>query len=495
MPMKDMTIFRIVRFTFAMALAWAVMSGAGHADTRIFSVQTDRPGVTVTSVQLNGQSLSEAGRSDTTTFFEIDMGSATIPCSNKLAFFASNGQRLEFIVDLCAHNWQVTLPLGVAAAPPPPQPSAPSAPSNALTSLTIYTDDPDIGIEEVNLDRAPMTINSNQANAVTIALPPGAGATCDRDLGLLLTDGRRIARLVDICSSNGAIIVALDGDTITPATPPAGPVPPRVTVAPPPIVAAPTPDNGEFLVIDYLAWEFFNDGGRSSLVYGQANSNQTEFHASCNRGSNQVDISIARTAPGVQPGAPLPITFTAGVFSETFTATGSQPNAISGLSIPELTIPADNPIWTNLIQKDFLVIQTGSASAYALSLSGSGAAARPFLEACKTLQIASPPSSVVPPQPIGQAASDYSCAEENALFSQQTTIESRLIFRNELSQTVQLFWLDFDGRRRPYLSLTPGETGVQPTFFTHPWVVADLSGRCLAIYDARLNDREIVIGR
>ena len=50
------------------------------------------------------------------------------------------------------------------------------------------------------------------------------------------------------------------------------------------------------------------------------------------------------------------------------------------------------------------------------------------------------------------------------------------------------------GRRRPFLSLGPGESGVQPTFFTHPWVVADSSGRCMAIYYARNTDRQIVVG-
>lgn len=60
---------------------------------------------------------------------------------------------------------------------------------------------------------------------------------------------------------------------------------------------------------------------------------------------------------------------------------------------------------------------------------------------------------------------------------------------------MQLFWLDYNGRRQPYLTLAPGETGVQPTFFSHPWLVADMSGRCVAVYFARRTDAEIVIGR
>lgn len=488
-----MRVSNLARLAATTVLAMTVMSGVSRADSRIFSVETDRPGVVITGVQRDGQNLTEAGRSDTRAFFEIDMGNATVPCSNQLAFFASNGQRLEFIVDLCAHNWQVVLPLGTAQAPPPlaPPPSAPppSAPPGGIASITIYTDDQNVGIEEVHLDRTPMAIGASQANSATIAIPPGNNVKCERDFGLLLTDGRRIARLVNICTPNGVVVVALDDDTANPTLPP-------VAAPPPPVVAAPPPSAGEFQVIENLNWEFFADAERGSLVYGAPNSDHTEFHAVCERGSNQVDISIARTAPEVRPGIAVPVTFTAGIFAQTYTATGSNIDPLSGQSIPRLTIRADDQIWAMVIQKDFLSIQTGSAPAYALSLSGSGVAAKPFIDACKGQPVAFQPAPPVTPQvPVPHTGGDYACAEENALFSQQTDIQSRLIFRNSLGQPVQLFWLDYDGRRRPYMSLTPGETGVQPTFFTHTWLVADASGRCLAIYDARLGDRNIVIGQ
>jgi len=476
-----MRLSNLVKFAAASALGLVVMSGTTRADTRIFSVETDRPGVTITAVQRDGQPLSEAGRSGARTFFEIDMGSATVPCSNQLAFAASNGQSLEFIVDLCAHNWQVTLPLGIAEAPPP------SLPPGGLTSLTIYTDDANVGIEEVHLDRTPMTIGFSQANAVSITLPPGGGVKCERDLGLLLTDGRRIARLVNICTPDGAIVVGLDDDS-------AIPTPPPVVGSPPPVASVPAPSAGGFQVIENLTWAHHVDNERARLVYGLPNSDQIEFHANCSRGSNQVDVIIERSAPGVRPGLSVPVTFTAGVFAETYSAVGSEFDPIGGLSKPRLAFSVDDPIWGMLIQKDFLVIQTGSAPAYALSLTGSGAAARPFIAACKAQSIAFPPP-VTPPLPVAQAGGDYACAEENVLFSQRTDIQSRLIFSNALSQSVQLFWLDYDGRRQAYMSLTPGETGVQPTFFTHTWLVADSSGRCLSIYDARLNDRNIVIGQ
>ena len=477
----------------AALLVSAALPGASLADTRIFSVQTNRPGITVTAVQRNGQPLPEAGRSGARTFFEINAGSTTVPCSNQLAFTASNGQRLEFIVDLCAHNWQVTIPLGTAQAPPP------AAPPPARTSLTIYTDDQNVGIQEVHLDKKPMTIGARQGNAVAIALAPGQGLKCERDLGLVLTDGRRIARMVNICTPNGAIVVGLNSEAGTPP-PVAGPQPPVFGPPPgtPPVASAPPPPPGTGApeVIENLKWSFGGEGGRASLAYALPNSDQIEFFASCNRGAKQIDISLERSAPEVREGATVPVTFTAGTFAKTYTATGSEISAMSGLSHPELTTTTDDPLWPSLIKGDFLVIQTGSAPTYALSLKGSSAATKPFLAACNPQAVAVPgPQPGFPPPPGGQVGGDYSCAEEGTLVSQRTEIQSRLIFRNGLAQPVQLFWLDYDGRRRPYLSLGPGETGVQPTFFTHPWVVADLGGRCLAIYYGRRNDSEIAIGQ
>lgn len=487
-----MRVPNLVLFAAATALPLAAAIGTTLADTRIFSAETDRPGVTITGVQRAGQNLPEVGRSGVRTFFEIDDGSTAVPCNNQLAFTASNGQRLEYLVDLCAHNWQVTLPLGTAQAP------SPTPPRGGPASLTIYTSDSNVGIDEVRFDKQPMSIAARKGNAVAINLSAAQRAKCEHDLGLALTDGRRIARMVDICTPNGAIVVALDGESGAPMSAPApiaSPPPPAPPVVspppPPPVVSAPPPPpaSGEIQIVDNLTWTFASDGNRVRLSYALANSDQSEFFASCNRGSQQTEISLERSAPDVQPGTAVPVTFTAGTFAKTYTASGSDVSALTGVSHPELTVPTGDPLWPALIGEEFLVVQIGSAPPFALSLKGSSAAARPFVEACNA-QTPSPPPAIA-----GPVGGDYSCSEERSLASQRTNIQSRLILQNALNRPVQLFWLDYDGRRRPYLSLAPGETGVQPTFFSHFWVAADTSGRCLAIYFARRNDTEIVIGR
>jgi hypothetical protein len=505
------------RWLLLLPVVMAATSGPAEADTRIFSVQTDRDGVTVTAIERNDQTLPQVGQSGARTFFEIDDGEATVPCSNQLAFTASNGQQLEYVVDLCAHNWQVTLPLGTAQAPPttpaPPSTPAPPAPPTTASvpaSVTIYTDDPTVGIDEVAIDTQPMTVAGRQGNAVTVNLLPTQRNTCEHDLGLALTDGRRIARMVDVCTPNGSVVVALNDDTA-----PAGPPPPTAgqpLPPPPPVVSTPPPPSapGEIEVVEGLSWTSGSEGNRATLTYGLPNSDQIEFFASCNRGSRQVEISLERSAPEVQPGATVQVTFTAGTYAEGFTATGSDINAITGRSLPELTIPTSDPFWTALIKEAFLVVQTGSAPPYALSLQGSSAAGRPFVEACNSPAFVGgppavpgfpgppgfpPPPGVPPgPGPVAGTSGDYPCSGEATLAAQRTNIESKLIVRNQSGRPIQLFWLDYDGRRRPFLSLGPGETGVQPTFFTHPWVVADASGRCISIYYARNTDRTIVVG-
>jgi hypothetical protein len=55
-------------------------------------------------------------------------------------------------------------------------------------------------------------------------------------------------------------------------------------------------------------------------------------------------------------------------------------------------------------------------------------------------------------------------------------------FTNTTSQTVDIYWLDYNGQRFFYQSLGPGLSYVQPTYETHPWLIADSSGTGLQIF-------------
>jgi von Hippel-Lindau disease tumor suppressor protein len=45
-----------------------------------------------------------------------------------------------------------------------------------------------------------------------------------------------------------------------------------------------------------------------------------------------------------------------------------------------------------------------------------------------------------------------------------------------------VYWLDYSGQRVLYSTLVPGQSYVQPTFITHPWLVTNVNGACIGIF-------------
>jgi dipeptidyl aminopeptidase/acylaminoacyl peptidase len=71
--------------------------------------------------------------------------------------------------------------------------------------------------------------------------------------------------------------------------------------------------------------------------------------------------------------------------------------------------------------------------------------------------------------PLGEASGP-------AKIEPSETIEDRRIdiqIRNDLDQAVDLFWMDFEGRPRPYGSIQPGGIQSQSTFPGHSWLATD----------------------
>jgi serine/threonine protein kinase len=63
---------------------------------------------------------------------------------------------------------------------------------------------------------------------------------------------------------------------------------------------------------------------------------------------------------------------------------------------------------------------------------------------------------------------------------------------NETQDPLVMHWLDYEGQRRKWFDVPPGQTRRQDTFVTHPWLVADSSGKCILIFNAPLT---VVVGR
>ena len=57
-----------------------------------------------------------------------------------------------------------------------------------------------------------------------------------------------------------------------------------------------------------------------------------------------------------------------------------------------------------------------------------------------------------------------------------------IVFQNNSAGIRKVYWLDYNGERRRYCELKPGESCDMGTFLTHPWVVTDAQGKALGLY-------------
>jgi Kelch motif len=77
----------------------------------------------------------------------------------------------------------------------------------------------------------------------------------------------------------------------------------------------------------------------------------------------------------------------------------------------------------------------------------------------------------------------YNCNLESSLHSINGTQPAAIKFVNASSIPQNVYWLTYPPvARQLYFALAPGQSLVQGTFLTHPWVVTDSSNTCRAIY-------------
>lgn len=438
------------------ALVAAVLAAApAAADTRIFSVKTNAPGVTAEQAFLGGKELPIAGRGDDNTLFRIDSPDAAVPCANHLSFVTSNGEKVDLAADLCALNWDVTLQVRAASAPPsapvepaaaaetpaaPPPPAAATDPAPAPApaaeaaggafsqTVTISTSDPNVAIDAVFLEAKPFAIVAREGSAVKIAVAgDDKGITCQRDLGLTLSDGRRLSRSVNICLNDFRVAVALteDGDAVVPPPEPATPPPasPDAAAAPAPVAPATPPPVPSAVVAappgtePGSAWLFSAAGATANLVFGIPETDSAQFAASCQKTTGKVAITLLETASGAAPGSAVPITFSAGLFTKTYPGKASAVDEMSGSSHPSTDLTVADPLWQAIIKESALTVLVPGQPPFTLSLKGSAAPARQFLALCSPAPVivepATPPPARVPGR--GAVVAEYFCLDGSVL--------------------------------------------------------------------------------
>ncbi|PYU76587.1 MAG: hypothetical protein DMG49_01235 [Acidobacteria bacterium] len=139
--------------------------------------------------------------------------------------------------------------------------------------------------------------------------------------------------------------------------------------------------------------------------------------------------------------------------------------------------------------RSFLVDQTGQvhATEEAREATTSDAVFRTLPDAVQvatTVQKAAPPQNAPAVQtvtPTSDAPTRVDCSSERSLRA-GTGEATKIQFVNRSSQSIRIFWLNQYGARVLYKTLNSGESYLQDTFLTHPWVITNFAGECQAIY-------------
>jgi hypothetical protein len=87
-----------------------------------------------------------------------------------------------------------------------------------------------------------------------------------------------------------------------------------------------------------------------------------------------------------------------------------------------------------------------------------------------------------------------SCETEDAQRSQEGVAQAELTVINLTDATFDLFWLDYDGERVFYQTIGPSSTQPQPTWVTHPWILADADGTCYLLVEVTAVEQTMTIG-
>jgi len=82
----------------------------------------------------------------------------------------------------------------------------------------------------------------------------------------------------------------------------------------------------------------------------------------------------------------------------------------------------------------------------------------------------------------GPTYAGSTCPSEATLHSISGTQKTQIQFTNTRSDVINIFWLNYNGQRVFYQSLSPGQSQGFDTYATHPWVVTDATGNCLGIW-------------
>ena len=70
------------------------------------------------------------------------------------------------------------------------------------------------------------------------------------------------------------------------------------------------------------------------------------------------------------------------------------------------------------------------------------------------------------------------------LKSNASNFETVVLFSNQLDYPVVVYWVDFNGKREPFIQLWPGRSKRLSTYAGHLWLITDRQGKALSYFIA-----------
>jgi len=104
------------------------------------------------------------------------------------------------------------------------------------------------------------------------------------------------------------------------------------------------------------------------------------------------------------------------------------------------------------------------------------------------------PVAIAQPDTAQSTLADLGCAQEGQLRSVNRATSTVVTFINRGMLTITVYWLNYQGERVFYAKLGPGQSYVQSTFVTHPWLLIGNPGeKCLGIFKPALSPGIVAI--
>lgn len=79
---------------------------------------------------------------------------------------------------------------------------------------------------------------------------------------------------------------------------------------------------------------------------------------------------------------------------------------------------------------------------------------------------------------------ELDCDDIGSIVSTAGDEKFKLELSNSHNRIVDVFWINYNGEEELKTSILPGGTWATNTYITHPWVVREKSGACVALYNS-----------